>query len=1462
MSLPTKERHFGKTPLTRALGLLGLVVIIIAVLLLSSRIDALTKRLEQAYAFYPGIAYANESENLLVHKDEVTNAPRIALHPLSFSQYRQHHKNGSEMAELITSLLMVELGKSDHMDLLDRSMVSVLFSEKSNILINDKMSAAQSTLEKLPISDFTIVGSLFSSDKGKSFSLKLVSNKTGQILGASLFNYTLDTLGESIQESVAFIQGIVKNAQSIINTETINKIAIGHFIDISKSDSQINQGRDITERLIEKFVNDKDYSVLSRTQLFPLVFEEYLRFLQYTDEHQESLRYNAKYLVYGKYRVNRSNATHPLSIYLYIDLINHGRELFVIPAKNWSDAYDKISNEIINFIPDYGNQISIENRNKSKKLFLQALRIRGMLHYEKILTGIKPPSKNDITSFAVTYKSENLAPARKLIEQSLALNPHNPFSRLAKAMYLKTEGDTKVSNQIIREVLKNQDPASSEVAYQILVYERYKLKSRINVQDFVPLVGIGRAEEIYKSLIDEKYLRKFGDRVSFNSAKKSDQVFNHTHTLSLKNLDANTAIQVFEKLRAAYYRPGKQVRFLKPRRFHPRNAKYRRKWSQTTNQNNHNLEAVLHFDIASNASDIYINDATTLPSVEFYDESKLTSNERRQSNLEIAVDGFSTSVYLDTSYLKAKILLAYSLCQAEIKRCASGNMIHSWVVDHTKAVNLKGRGGIYFNVSADVEVKDRLIFLAADAIDRVTDANFSDMFQYSLTRDKYFVRKSEEKLNALLLDKKSTIQKNDNGKQKPLLSVKSTPVPKNKAEKIVTSYTKLIRDHCQRLMRDKREIRYSHKYVGPVEELGKFIQKNKHVTQLGKSLLADIEADYPGVYPYLIVNAKSLTPFVIAEQDAVVEKVVSGKIIPIKISDFMKISLNIFEARVRSGNLKIAKIYIEHYVKHYGINEMTAMDFAYLYHRIGDSKKSKRLLKEYGKKSFTISNFTLPHVDGTYVNNGFDKKGYLRFDNKSNRNIHILYRTAFVYTNGTKFLYSLGEIPVKWVLYSKKTRSHNGNVNPKHRDLFSFGNGGTYKGTRIWTSPTLAKNTKPADTKNTVSSQTVSDNYIEVDRLKEAALDLPENNLERLFDAGYKFDTSQKSAIKGFPNKPTIGPVLDSYFSASLSRTRKISAVKEKLFEKGYLTVSGLPIVESRRAMFQKIDSDFSDYSARERSSVERALLSAKKVKGAGYVKIINSNNNTWKPTSILIAEDAIANRHFGLTTAIYGNYALICDYKDGLYSFKKIDKQWKLQQRIESRCKNVVMNKNWAIVSAKEKSFVYKNIDGSWMKTQTLIVNDFLLKRDKRQRFSYYGDSLALTKDMIVIGNPYGGVGGVGEVYIFNLVKNKWQQSQVLLPNKNVQGFGKSISANNNFIIIGNPTTGDFNTPELNSGSVYVYTKVNSSWALRAHLVPKNRPKNAAFGSRVLLKNGRLASLLIKSRRNVFRYNLSPYKL
>lgn len=1385
----------------------------------------------------PAVSGKSANEERLLHQRKYPDTPRVALHPLDYAQYQQLRDNGAEMSELVTSLLMNQLGQSDQFELYDRSLVSALFAEKSLILVNDQQDTGQYALEKLPISEFTLTGSLFSSPQGNSYSLKLIDNSTGQILGAMIFHYTLDDIQQSTQKSLNFVHELLASAKSRKTKENagdMNKIAFGHFVEIGNMDSKLNQGREITERLIDSFVRQKDKVILSRTQLFPLVFEELLRMLQFTDEYQNTQRTNANYFVHGKYRFDRSDKDSPLSIYLYIETIGYDRELMVLKAQNWDAAFKLIEDATVKFIPGPVTEIPPDNIEESKQLFLDALKARGMLSDKRILSGDLPPTTGEFSSFASSYKPGNIAHTRRLIERSLEANPHNQAAKLALAVFYQSDGEIFKSRQAIQEVSRSRDAASVDSAFKLLNKEKMNVTSGITAEVFKDIAGPDQARLIYQSLLEEGYLKSAGVKATFNRQKKSYQVFNRPHTLSLRNLDADTSIQAFERLRSIYYYPGSQVKLLKPRRFKSKHLRDKKNWSQLILQGKHNIEAMMHFDLASTASNIHIIKATSLPSVDFYREIEKESNERRLSNLQMAVDGFSSSVYLDTSYLEAAILLGHSLCQKEIARCASGNFIHSWVVDQTKAINLKGREGIYFNVTEEVNERDRMIFLAADAVGRVAEASLTELFQTVLVQEDYLIKKNRILLQTLLANS--------------LLANQETPLSEKNRERIIYAYVKLLRAYCVSLAKFPRNLRRPKKYTEPMESLATIARESNSALSLRKRLLADLETDYPSIYPYLIVNSNAITTFVADEQDEMVDKVTSGKVIPFELSKFMKTTLKLYDKRIASGSIEVAKQYIQYYTDYYGITQETAMDFSYLYYRIGDTLTSERLLEEYGRNSFRISNFTLSPVNGNYRHNGFETGGQLRFVNTADMTHYVVYKAS-----DTTF--GLGEMPVKWKLYSGGSKYHRGNRNPKHPDLFAFGNGGKLTGELVWPSAPHPK--APAD----AISATTPEVFVEVAALKKDESDrstLPQNSVEHLFREGYRFDTNQRTAIKGYPRNATAGPLQDAYFPSSFSKTRRISVVKEQLYEKGYLTVAGIPKFSKRHVLRDDVKRDFSDYSNFERDNIVKALISAKRIDNSGSAEIYRRKDDIWEKTSTLIPEDAISERAFGLASAVHEGYALVCDYKDGLYSYKQTNTQWVQQQRIESRCNRITMNDQWALVTSREQVSVYKNNNGSWTKTQTLIPDNYLLNKDKGHHFRYFGSALALWKDNIFIGNPGGGANRRGEVYIFSLSNHKWLQTDILRPNETISQFGQSISVTNDFMIIGDPSTGELDTPVWQSGSVFVYTKDQSHWKLKAQLVAKGRPKFARFGNHVLIEKNQQPSVLITSENDLYRYGLS----
>lgn len=1445
-----QERHFGNTPIARALSFFA---ILSAVIIVASHIrggDGI-ESLSRAYHYYfeslpivnevvnkrqdiqkkgiKALQYSNEIR--LNHKQKPAATIRIALHPLNTAQYRQTHSDAEQTAEWVSSLLTIELGKATQFELVDRTHLSDLFAEKSRLLVNNQSGIDSTMFDKLPPSDYSLLGTLSSKDDSKTFSLKLIKNSTGQVFGAGRFNFTLDNIEQAIKESSALVKlwlAEVNESTHLRQDNLTGRVAIGHFIEIAGKDSDISQGWDISEQLIESLVKDKNRIVLLRTQMFPLLFEEYLHKLQYTDQYQVSQRPVSNILIHGKYRRNLSDSTYPLSIYLYVDQIKYGRELILLKAHNWEHANKLIYDAIKERLPNVDNKVTVENIASSKQLFLDALSVRGLESNQKVLQGKRAPSDYTIKSFVSARKPENIDAARQLIEQSLQLNPNNQYAKLVQALFLEQNDEIGKSSQMLKEILRFMEPDSASFVFSLLEERRRAIQSNLSAKIFAEIAGANRSEKVFQVLIDQHYLKNSFAKVTFNGEQKYEDVFNQTHTLQLNGFDSDLSFLLFEKLRSIAYQPETQVEYFKPSNFHSRDVNNKRTWPQRAYSSKHNAEAVIHHELARTVSGIHMMSGTYthLPAIEFYPEINLESAERRLSNLEFAVDSFSSSIYLDDTYLQAAVFLGYTFCQERLDRCAAGKMVHSWIVDNNKGANIDGGGGIYFNVTKDDEEKDRLIFLAADAVDRVQDANLSEMFQNILRSKKYFINKQKAQLTPLLTK---------SGKKADGADITA----------VVLGYGKLIETYCRNLENSPRSLREIDKYQGPMESLGKLASRNEQAKLMRKNILKNIEMNFPTTYPHLLINTKPVAPFIVNEQDDMVRKVAMGEIVPRKISVFMKSALMLFESRVTANKIDVATQYIKYFEKYYGISDKTAMDFSYFYHRVGDLDFSNKLLQKFGKKSFNVSKFTLEKVNGDYEHNGFDDKGRLTFINVNKPKISFVYQASIV-------RYGLGE-PIKWRLHSGG-RSHSGNSN-QNPNMFGFGNGSKYFGIQRWADADMAITT--AITPEISQAEKIAHKNTEVEEINGGIKSFPKDSTEHLFMADYTFTNMQQIAFKGFPYKSTVGPLQDEYFHSYFSQTRTVNVVKELLFEKGYLTVAGIPTFSSQGELYQQIKDDFPSYSHSERRAIRDALVKAKNVTHAGSVDIYQRQGNTWKFESSLLPQDAMNNRYFGIASAIYGDKALVCDAKNGMYSFSKNDGQWVQQERIAVSCYNVAMNNEWAIIEGNKKLFVFKMIEGLWHKTQTIVANNYLLNEDKGHNYESFGNALLILGNTLFVGNPYGGGARTGEVYQFTLSEQKWRQSGLLLPNNNHSKFGAFISVSDELLIIGDPSAGTGSDPTWPTGSVSIYKKQGIKWQLIDALAPKKAPKRTGFGSRVLAKPNQQGKLLIKSNAEVYRYDV-----
>lgn len=116
-----------------------------------------------------------------------------------------------------------------------------------------------------------------------------------------------------------------------------------------------------------------------------------------------------------------------------------------------------------------------------------------------------------------------------------------------------------------------------------------------------------------------------------------------------------------------------------------------------------------------------------------------------------------------------------------------------------------------------------------------------------------------------------------------------------------------------------------------------------------------------------------------------------------------------------------------------------------------------------------------------------------------------------------------------------------------------------------------------------------------------------------------------------------------------------------------------------------------------------------------------------------------------------------------------------------------------------------------------------------------FFGLSVSVDGDTVVMGAPWHGVGGVdsGSAYVLVRTGSLWGQGAELRPDYAGSGdrFGYSVAVSGDAAVVGVPSDDDNGT---NAGSVYVFVRSDSKWSKAAWLTPSHAAEGDLFGSSV----------------------------
>ena len=205
-----------------------------------------------------------------------------------------------------------------------------------------------------------------------------------------------------------------------------------------------------------------------------------------------------------------------------------------------------------------------------------------------------------------------------------------------------------------------------------------------------------------------------------------------------------------------------------------------------------------------------------------------------------------------------------------------------------------------------------------------------------------------------------------------------------------------------------------------------------------------------------------------------------------------------------------------------------------------------------------------------------------------------------------------------------------------------------------------------------------------------------------------------------------------------------------------------------------------------------------------GLVHIYSKESMGWQLSSSITPSSNIRSRHFGSTIDLTDDYLAIGDYEHG-------------------------RNKEGSVT-------VYKQTDGVWAK-QARLSGGAVTKS------SYFGYSVAISKDYLLIGAPHENHPNqrnskrCGAVYVYKRSFGQWVPQTKLTSsdiNRN-DYFGQSVGIYDDHLVIG--ASGD----DLRRGSAYVFKLTGGSWSQASKISLSNANNNDYLGSAVALSDSHI---------------------
>jgi|GEM_PF-5244894 len=262
----------------------------------------------------------------------------------------------------------------------------------------------------------------------------------------------------------------------------------------------------------------------------------------------------------------------------------------------------------------------------------------------------------------------------------------------------------------------------------------------------------------------------------------------------------------------------------------------------------------------------------------------------------------------------------------------------------------------------------------------------------------------------------------------------------------------------------------------------------------------------------------------------------------------------------------------------------------------------------------------------------------------------------------------------------------------------------------------------------------------------------------------------------------------------------------------------------------------------------------------SGSVYIFEKVDGVWKETTKLTPSDGAPEDLFGISfdqNGTDGNVIMVGNWKDddnssdsgSVYILKKVAGVWTEQEKIyasdgakeDEFGRFIDINDTKAIIGAlngdgNEKNsgaaYIFEEVDEKWKETAKLTPSD-------GEEGDLFGRVVKINDKTAIVGSPRNN-NKQGAAYIFEEVDGEWKETAKLTASDGADGdgFGASVALKDDILVVASRYDDDNGE---DSGSVYVYEKIDGNWTEIEKIVAPDGEAGDVFGKRLDINGNNL---------------------